>query len=448
MNISFYFWTTLALLTILHKVVAQNFTLTSSPEVGNNPHCVIAADINGDGNADLICANEGAVINPGNTLSVLTNNGGGGFGSNATYTVGSAPYSVIAADVNEDGMVDLISANFYDNTLSVLTNNGSGGFGSNATYAVGEFPCSIVAADVNGDGHIDLICANSGGRSPADSTLTVLTNNGSGGFGFNATYAVGFVPVSVVAADVNHDGYIDLICANSRGSSLSVLTNDRSGGFVLASTLATPQPNSVVAADVNGDGYVDLICANTGYGTLTVFTNNGNGGFALASINDVGFQPQSVVATDVNGDGHVDLVCANLGIYELPGNILINGNTLSVLTNDGGGGFVIASTPFLGVGPVSVIAADVNGDGKVDLISGNNGNTLSVLISIPTLAINNNNSNPTVFWPSGWINWKLLQSSNLMTWTTNNNIFDDGTNVSCTATSAAAPNHFYFRLAH
>jgi hypothetical protein len=443
MKTSFRFLTILTSLVILYQAAAQNFTLTSSPEVGDNPHCIIAADINGDGNVDLICANAGAVINPGNTLSVLTNNGSGGFGSNVNYTVGSAPYSVTAADVNGDGKLDLISANHYDKTLSVLTNNGSGGFGSNATYTVGNYPSSVVAADVNGDGHIDLICANS-----TDNTLLVLTNNGSGSFGSNATYAVGYIPISVVAADVNHDGYIDLICANSRGSSLSVLTNDRSGGFVLASTLATPQPNSVAAADVNGDGYVDLICANTGYGTLTVFTNNGNGGFALASTNDVGFQPQSVVATDVNGDGHVDLVCADLGIYELPGNILINGNTLSVLTNDGGGGFVLASTPFLGVGPVSVTAADVNGDGKVDLISGNNGSTLSVLINVPKLNINPSSNIVNVSWPSSWTNWTLQQNSDLATtnWSTSSAIADDGTNKNLIITQ---PNgNLFFRLSH
>ena len=437
----------LALFANVYQVSAQNFVLTSSPEVGNNPHCVIATDVNGDGNVDLICVNAGAVINPGNTLSLLTNNGSEVFGSNATYTVGSAPYSVIAADVNGDGKLDLISANHYDKTLSVLTNNGSGGFGSNATCSVGNYPSSVVAADVNGDGHLDLICANSGGRSPTDSTLSVLTNNGSGSFGSNATYAVGLVPVSVVAADVNHDGHMDLICANSRGSSLSVLTNDGSGGFVLASTLATPQPNSVAVADVNDDGYVDLICANEGYGTLSVFTNNGYGGFTIASTNNVGFDPQSVIVADVNGDGHMDLVCANLGIY-LPGNILVNGNTLSVLTNDGSGGFVLASTPFLDVGSASVTVADVNGDGKVDLISANYVSTLSVLINVPTLSINSLGNRILVSWPSSWTNWILLQNSNLITtnWSASTGISDDGTNKNLTVTPSAE--NLLFRLSH
>src|SRR5262249_18384559 len=108
------------------------------------------------------------------TLTVLTNNGSGIFGSNATLTVGGGPECVITADVNGDGFPDLISANSTSNSLTVLTNNGNGGFVLDTTLHVGSSPRSVTAADVNGDGHIDLICANNGG-----STLSVLTNTPS-----------------------------------------------------------------------------------------------------------------------------------------------------------------------------------------------------------------------------------------------------------------------------
>jgi hypothetical protein len=126
--------------------------LVSSPGVGANPQSVIAVDVKGDGKLDLISANAGD-----NTLSVLTNNGNGIFGSNATLNVGSFPVCVTAADVNGDGKLDLISANLGANTLTVLTNNGNGNFGSNATLNVYVYlgpgcPVSVVAADVNGDG--------------------------------------------------------------------------------------------------------------------------------------------------------------------------------------------------------------------------------------------------------------------------------------------------------
>ena len=136
-----------------------------------------------------------------------------------TYAVGMDPYSVVAADVNGDGKLDLICANWGDNTLTVLTNNGNGGFGSNATLSVGFEPECVVAADINGDGKLDLISAN------GNNTLTVLTNNGSGVFGSNATLNVGSGPRCVVAADVNGDGKLDLICANSGDNTLTVLMN-------------------------------------------------------------------------------------------------------------------------------------------------------------------------------------------------------------------------------
>ena len=264
---------------------------------------------------DLICANVGD-----NTLSVLTNDGGGGFALAGTYAVGTRPGSVAAADVNGDGKVDLICANSTASTLSVLTNNGSGGFVTSGTYGVGNQPEWVTAADVNGDDKVDLLCVNY-----RDNTVSVLTNNGSGGFATSGTYNVGGFPQGVTAADVNGDGKVDLITANAylNGSSLSVLTNDGNGHFVLAaSPNVSGEPFSVAAADVNGDGKVDLICANYGNNTLSVLTNNGSGGFVLASTLNVGSEPYEVVAADVNGDGKVDIICGNYG-----------GTTLSVLTN-------------------------------------------------------------------------------------------------------------------
>ncbi len=359
-------WLTLLALSTLNIqlsiVCAQGLTFTNySYNVGNSPSCVVAADVNGDGKPDLICANY-----DDNTLMVLTNNGSGVFGSNATLNVGSEPTSVVAADVNGDGMVDLITANYGTNTLTVLTNNGSGIFGSNATYTVGNGPFNVVAADVNGDGMVDLISAND-----TDNTLTVLTNNGDGTFSFCATLNVGSNP-TVTAADVNGDGILDLICANFGDNTLTVLTNNGSGIFGSNATYTVGNgPFNVVAADVNGDGMVDLISANDTDNTLTVLTNNGDGTFSFCATLNVGSNP-TVTAADVNGDGMVDLITANYGT-----------NTLTVLTNNGSGIFGSNATYTVGNSPINVVVADVNGDGMVDLISANQGdNTLTVLMQL------------------------------------------------------------------
>jgi FG-GAP-like repeat len=342
-----------------------SFVPAAPPGAGGAAWSVAAADVNGDGKVDLI-----GVIRNGNALTVLTNNGSGGFSLVSTLTVGSMPNSVAAADVNGDGKVDLISANSGTNTLTVLTNNGSGGFVIASSPTVGNHPYAVAAADVNGDGKADLISANF-----SASTLTVLTNNGTGVFGWAATLPVGPNPDALTAADVNGDGKVDLISANQGGATLTVLTNNGSGGFGWAATLNVgASPMAVTAADVNGDGKVDLISANYSANSLTVLTNNGSGVFGWAATLPVGANPNSVTAADVNGDGKVDLICANNG-----------GNSLSVLTNNGSGGFVLAATLGAVSSPSSVIAADVNGDGHPDLVAGNySANTLSVLINTPS----------------------------------------------------------------
>src|ERR1043166_5291807 len=262
-------------------------------------HGVFSGNGAGVTNVNLISANSGGAI-------IWPAANAGTFLPGSSLAVGANPESVASADVNGDGKLDLISANYSANTLSVLTNNGSGGFGLSSSPAVGVQPYAVLAADVNGDGKPDLISANSG-----DGTLTVLTNNGSGGFGSNATLTVGSQPFSIALADVNGDGRLDLISGNFGANTLTVLTNNGSGAFVAAATVPTTHPFSLAAADVNGDGRPDLIAANESGNTLAVLTNNGSGGFALAATLTVGANPFSVTAADVNGDGKLDLISAD-----------------------------------------------------------------------------------------------------------------------------------------
>src|SRR5205823_2283140 len=98
----------------------------------------------------------------------------------ATLNPSAGIYSTVAFDVNGDGKIDLITAN-GNSTLSVLTNDGSGNLVSSASLGTGSAPYRVIAADVNGDTRLDLITANELGNS-----LTVFTNNGSGGFSLNA----------------------------------------------------------------------------------------------------------------------------------------------------------------------------------------------------------------------------------------------------------------------
>lgn len=451
MKLNIYLLIALIFFAGLHQAAAQSFVLSSSPPA-TTPISILAADVNGDGKKDLVCVIS-SVFNTPSKLSIFTNNGSGGFILSSKPQVGVHPNSVVAADLNEDGQVDLICANAsIPGTLTVLTNSGGGRFGSYGTLNVNSSPNSVVALDVNGDNKVDLIYAY---NDASGNTLSVLTNDGSGGFVFASTPDPGIFnyPVSIYTADINDDGKVDFITANRFANTLSVLTNKGSGLFGLkASIPVTSNPVWVTTADVNGDGWVDLISAHeNASGTLTVLTNNRTGSFGSNATLNVGGNPSCVIAADVNGDGNVDLICANSGVSPS------FSGTLSVLTNNGSGSFALATTLSAGGGAQSVVAADINGDGRLDLASANYfGSTLSVLTNsltfLPRLTLKNSTNSVTVSWPSqwtGWAGWSLQQNTNLNTtnWTSfSGTIGDDGAIKTVTNTSLSG--NLFFRLSH
>ena len=237
------------------------------------------------------------------------------------------------------------------------------------TLTVGLNPISLVTADVNGDGSPDVIDANSG-----TNTLTVLTNNGFGILGSNATLTVGNDPYFVSAANISGDGKHDLISANYGDSTLTVLTNNGFGVFGSNATLKVGyEPICVVAADVNGDGKLDLVAANGGSGTLTVLTNNGFGAFGSnATINlGAGSQPYTVVAADINGDGKPDLIAPN-----------VNLGALLVFTNNGSGVFGSNATVNVGGEPIGVlVVTNFDGHGTMALIDSDYANNLLTIFT-------------------------------------------------------------------
>jgi hypothetical protein len=187
--------------------------------------------------------------------------------------VGNEPVSIAVADVNGDGKPDMISANYGNSTLTVLTNNGSGGVLLAATLSVGNGPESVVAAtNLYNHGEVDLISANYG-----DSTLTVLTNSSSGGFALAAILNVGSGPFSVTAVDVNGDGKPDLISANYNDNTLTVLLN-------------TPMINGnfTGAFTGSGAGLTGLNPANIGAGTAGI-NISGNAATATTATNALNF---------------------------------------------------------------------------------------------------------------------------------------------------------------
>jgi len=350
-------------------VLLNNGNGTFAAEVdsaaGTNPQSVAAADFNGDGKADLAVANYGS-----NTVSVLLNNGDGTFATRVNYTTGLWPTSITAADFNGDGKADLAVANYDAATVSVLLNKGSGTFAAKVDYTTGAHPSSVTSADFNEDGKLDLVVANM-----ADGTVNVLLNHGNGTFDTKVNFATGSDPVSVTSADLNGDGKTDLVVVNRLDNTVSVLMNNGSGSFFTRVNYATGRwPVSVTAADFNGDGYVDLAVVNSHDNTVSVLLNNSNGTFAAKVDYATGLWPVSVIAADFNGDGKADLAVANTGDDANPG------STVSVLLNNGDGTFASKVDYTTGSRPSSLTAADFNGDGMPDLAVAS-GSGVSVLLN-------------------------------------------------------------------
>jgi uncharacterized protein (UPF0548 family) len=328
---------------------------------GSGPLAVAVSDLNGDGHPDIITASNGLYHHY--AVSVLLGNGDGTFQAAQNFAVGYHPTSVAVADVNGDGIPDIITADdTQSGKVSVLLGNGNGTFQAAQNFFAGNYPRSVAVADVNGDGKPDLVTANST-YGTHQGTVGVLLGNGNGTFQAAQNVSTYHLSYSVAVADVNGDGHPDLIATNfSVSGKVSVLLGNGNGTFQKAQEFATSKfPLSVAVADINGDGQPDLVVASL-YGKVSVLLGNGDGTFHTATNFAAGTLPSSEAVADVNGDGHPDIVTANSAL---------GSNIVSVLLGNGNGTFQAAQNFLVGSTAFSVAVGDVNGDGLPDLVTAN-----------------------------------------------------------------------------
>jgi len=216
-------------------------------------------------------------------------------------------------------------ANASDKSVSVLIGNGDGTFQSHVDYRAGATVLAVALGDVNGDGKVDLVTANYNRN-----TIGVFLGNGDGTFQPHVDYATGTRPNSVTVVDLNKDGKLDLVTANydANTHSVSILLGDGTGSFPTHTELAvgatTKGPYAAVVGDLNGDGKLDLVTANGGGADVSVLLGNGNGTFQTHVEYPVIGEAKAVTIADFNKDGAPDLAVPNAN------------NTLSVLLNTGG----------------------------------------------------------------------------------------------------------------
>jgi hypothetical protein len=347
--------------------------------VGASPNAIAAGDLNGDGKIDLVTANFEA-----STVSVLLNTGGGTFAPAASYAVGALPNGIAIGDFTGSGKPCLVTANYGANGISILPNKGDGTYSPAVTAAAGANPNAVAVGSFHAAGILDVAVANFG-----DGTVTIQLNDGHGNFHPAGNFAAGSDPAAVATGDFNGDGKLDLVVTNQLANEVSILYGNGDGTFQMPVSVAGgSRPVGVAVADFDGDGKPDVVAADNQGDSAAVLlaqtpavplvaTGPDQGGGPEVKVYDVAtgarrldffaYDPAfrggvRVAVADVTGDGVPDIITA-------PG----PGGGPDIRVFDGVSGqlvreFMAYDAGFSG--GVNIAAADINGDGIADIVTG------------------------------------------------------------------------------
>ena len=342
------------------SAAAQTLTFTHQ-EFASHPGArgIAAADFDRNGWIDVAHANIGR-----NSVTVLLNRGDGSLVRSVDVPVGTGPFDLATGDFDRDGVPDLAVTNADAHTVSILRGRGTGAF-ARTDIPAPRGPRGIHAADVNRDGRLDLVVSGWEAGSVA-----VLSGNGSGGFSAGPALGGLVRPQGVAVADFNRDGFRDIAVAHADG--VRVFSGSAGGAFTGRSIPGASGLNVLATADLDRDGSIDIAAASTAANRVAVFLNGGSG-LRLDSTYPTGASPRDIVIADLNHDGMPDLATANR-----------TAGTVSVLRGYGPapGTFQPATDYDAGGGSRTLVADDLDRDGRTDLATGNEfASTFSVLLN-------------------------------------------------------------------
>ncbi len=362
---------------------AVNLGAERSHRAGDLPYSVETADLNGDGVLDIVTPNTVS-----HDVSVLLGRGDGTFRPAANFPAGKGPRTAVTADFDEDGRVDVAVSDVFDRAVLVLRGDGRGGLGPPTRYPAGEQPRNLITRDLDRDGHADLAVVNR-----RDDTVGVYLGRGDGSFAAALTFAAGNRLAAgedgdaydLDSADFDRDGTLDLAVANRASNNLSILPGNGDGRFRAGANYRVGKtPFDVTAGDFNGDRNPDLAVGNLDSKSISVFLGNGSGTFARVADQGKGVAAFALTVADFDADGRQDLAAVNnantryVDKKEYPG-------SASILLGRGDGSFGKPSDHAVGTRPVAVAGDDLDGDGRADLATANReSDDISVLLRSDT----------------------------------------------------------------
>ena len=324
------------------------FEALEAVAVHGMPYSAAAADLDEDGTLDLVVAGAQETEDAGG-ISVLRGRGDGTFESvPEAYAPGGGHLSVASADFDDDGRLDLASCG--TSGFHVLLGNGDGTFGAPAAIDVGSTVYALSLGDLNGDGAEDIVGAG-------EHVVHVVIGLGDGTFQAPQAYPAGR-PRSLALADFDLDGDLDVATASSDESAWGILRGNGDGTLSPVESRSEPRRIfSVVARDFDGDGKPDLCFAYSDQGYLSILPGLGNGTFGAETACLAGNRPYAVTSADLDSDGALDLLATNDWAGDL-----------TIVHGKGGGEFRSARAFAEGpVQPNHVRIADLNGDGILDV---------------------------------------------------------------------------------
>ncbi len=377
--------------TNLDQFTTQNNKILNFP-IGDGPSAAVLADLSGNGRLDIVVSHIGE-----NVVSVLLNNGDGTFQAPRDYAVGAftlgTPSTLIGlpnyrralavADLNGDGIPDIVVANHDSGDLSILFGRGDGTFAPQRRVAATAAPFSLGVGDVNGDGIQDLVV----GDSTAGPTQgVVLLGRGDGTFAppipLGLPFGEAFDTANLQLADLNHDGKLDIVYRNQLSGTFVMLGNG-DGTFGPPVPIQPRTGSGLTVADLNGDGNLDVVGTDPDADNLYYNLGNGDGTFQPVQeqgTSTVGRAPVAVAVTDFGSalpdgslgppDGQPDLIVADAGTlapaYTGPPEVIL----LPAQVDNHGqfAGFGNAIPLAMPKAPLDVQVGDLNGDGVPDVV--------------------------------------------------------------------------------